>query len=88
MNKAKIFRIATWSAVAVAAGILIGLKGILPNAELQEHVSTGTARVGGPFDLTSQTGEKFNNARLAGKPYLVFFGFTNCPAFARPRSTS
>lgn len=80
MNKIKIFQIATWTAVAVAAGILIGVKGMLPNGELQEHASsTGTARVGGPFELTSHTGEKFDNARLAGKPYLVFFGFTHCP---------
>lgn len=80
MNKIKIFRIATWGAVAAVAGILIGLQGFLPGTEsVREPVSTGTARMGGPFDLTSHKGEKFNNARLAGKPYLVFFGFTNCP---------
>lgn len=24
-------------------------------------------------------GDTFDNARLAGKPYLAFFGFTHCP---------
>ncbi|MFX7768555.1 SCO family protein, partial [Acinetobacter baumannii] len=34
---------------------------------------------GGPFELTSHRGETVDNARLAGKPYLAFFGFTHCP---------
>lgn len=37
------------------------------------------AVIGGPFELTSHTGEIYNNERLAGKPYVVFFGFTHCP---------
>nr|WP_237683929.1 SCO family protein [Pseudaminobacter soli] len=44
-----------------------------------ESVATGTARVGGPFTLTSHKGDAVDNAKLAGKPYLVFFGFTHCP---------
>jgi protein SCO1 len=31
------------------------------------------------FALTDQLGAKFGNAELAGKPSLVFFGFTHCP---------
>lgn len=74
------FRIATWVAIAIVAGIWIGFSGMLPGTgRVQESVSTGTARVGGPFTLTSHQGEVYDNARLAGKPYLVFFGFTHCP---------
>lgn len=80
MNGVKIFRIATWAAIAVVAGIWIGFSGILPGTgQVQEPVSTGAAAIGGPFELTSHQGETFDNARLAGKPYLVFFGFTHCP---------
>lgn len=80
MSGVKIFRIATWVAVAIVAGIWIGFSGILPGTgRVQEPVSTGTAAVGGPFELNSHKGETVDNAKLAGKPYLVFFGFTHCP---------
>ncbi|SMH26136.1 SCO family protein [Mesorhizobium australicum] len=80
MSGVKIFRIATWVAVAIVAGIWIGFSGILPGTgREQEPVSTGTAAIGGQFELTSHKGETVNNAKLASKPYLVFFGFTHCP---------
>jgi len=31
------------------------------------------------FALTDQQGNAFSNAELAGRPSLVFFGFTHCP---------
>ncbi|QNP43589.1 SCO family protein [Sphingomonas daechungensis] len=34
---------------------------------------------GGPFTLTGADGKPFSSARLNGKPYAIFFGFTNCP---------
>ncbi len=76
----KIFRIATWATVAVLAGILIAFSGLLPGTGSAPYTATtGTARVGGPFSLTSHEGGTVDNAKLAGKPYLVFFGFTHCP---------
>lgn len=35
--------------------------------------------IGGPFKLTAHTGQPFDSRSLAGSPYAVFFGFTNCP---------
>lgn len=35
--------------------------------------------IGGPFQLTAQDGQPFTDARLAGKPSLIFFGYTHCP---------
>ena len=36
--------------------------------------------IGAPFTLTGTDGKPFASAqRLAGKPYAMFFGFTNCP---------
>lgn len=80
MNAIKIFRIATWAAIAVLVAVLIGLSGLLPGTgPASQPAATGTARVGGPFSLTSHKGNTVDNAKLAGKPYLVFFGFTHCP---------
>jgi protein SCO1 len=36
------------------------------------------AGVGGAIDLLDQRGERFTLQRLAGKPALLFFGFTRC----------
>lgn len=35
--------------------------------------------VGGPFTLTDGKGRPFGTTQLAGKPYAIFFGYTNCP---------
>lgn len=36
--------------------------------------------IGAPFTLTGTDGKPFNSAKsLAGRPYALFFGFTNCP---------
>jgi protein SCO1/2 len=37
------------------------------------------ASVGGPFSLTDQNGARVTEATYAGKPAMVFFGFTHCP---------
>lgn len=39
------------------------------------------AAIGGPFSLTDQNGRTVTERDLAGKPFLVFFGYTNCPDF-------
>jgi protein SCO1/2 len=41
--------------------------------------STGTALVGGPFTLTSQTGERVSDQSFRGRYMLVAFGYTYCP---------
>lgn len=67
-------------AIAVLGGFLLASSGWLPGARTApEAVSSGTARVGGPFELTSHKGEAVSDRTLAGKPYLAFFGFTHCP---------
>ena len=39
------------------------------------------AAIGGPFSLTDQNGRTFTDQDVKGKPFLVFFGYTNCPDF-------
>jgi protein SCO1/2 len=71
-------RLALWAAVAVAAlgfAVLRFGPGKLPDiANLPL-----AAPIGGAFELTDHTGKRFSSAALAGRPYAVFFGFTQCP---------
>ncbi|MEQ1616149.1 MAG: SCO family protein [Hyphomicrobiaceae bacterium] len=71
-------RIATWIIVAIGltAGGLYFLTQRGP--EIQKAIG-GAARIGGPFQLVSHTGQPFTERDLAGKPYAIFFGFTHCP---------
>jgi protein SCO1/2 len=39
------------------------------------------AAIGGPFRLTDQNGRTVTEQDLKGRPFLVFFGYTNCPDF-------
>jgi protein SCO1/2 len=40
---------------------------------------TTPAAIGGPFQLTDQSGGVVTEASLQGHPTLIFFGFTHCP---------
>lgn len=70
--------IALFSAFASGALILlVAATALLPSAKAP--TGTGTATVGGPFQLVDQTGAPVTEAALKGKPTLIFFGFTHCP---------
>jgi protein SCO1/2 len=67
--------LAIFALLAVAFAILTGLavrSGIL--APRQQ-----TAAVGGPFQMTDQSGRTVDDSVLKGKWSAVFFGFTQCP---------
>src|SRR5512133_1006098 len=38
-----------------------------------------SAAIGGPFQLVDQDGRTVSDRDLKGRPFLVFFGFINCP---------
>ena len=40
---------------------------------------TAPAAIGGPFQLTDQSGQTVTDQNLKGRPTLIFFGFTHCP---------
>ncbi len=40
---------------------------------------TPPALIGGPFQLTDQSGATVTDKSLQGRPSLIFFGFTHCP---------
>ena len=37
------------------------------------------AAIGGPFQLTDQSGQTVTEKNMQGHPTLIFFGFTHCP---------
>ena len=40
---------------------------------------TAPAAIGGPFQLTDQSGQTVTDQDIKGRPSLIFFGFTHCP---------
>jgi protein SCO1/2 len=43
------------------------------------EVTTGTARIGGPFTLIDQNGTKRSSAEFRGRFMLIYFGYSYCP---------
>jgi protein SCO1/2 len=41
--------------------------------------ATAPAAIGGPFQLTDQTGQIVTEKSLVGRPTIIFFGYTHCP---------
>lgn len=65
-------------ALVAAAGIA-GFTAFSLLLERPQPVVTGKALVGGPFELTSHTGERVSDKTFRGKYMLVAFGYTSCP---------
>jgi protein SCO1/2 len=63
---------------AFTASLLIGLLVMLWAMGGVRGV-TAPAAIGGPFQLTDQSGATVTEKDLRGKPSIVFFGFTHCP---------
>lgn len=76
----------------VRAGILLGVILLLAlatahaddaprksPAEIMDILMWNREPVGGPFELTDQTGQLRSNRDFRGKLMLVYFGFTGCP---------
>jgi protein SCO1/2 len=63
---------------AFAGSLVVGLVLVLWLTGGLRHV-TAPAAIGGPFQLTDQTGQTVTEKSMLGRPSLVFFGFTHCP---------
>ena len=79
-------RLLIWGLVALAAvgfaALLLRPASVSPGEASLAPAQPGAPGIalGGPFTLTAADGQPFNSAQaLAGKPYAIFFGFTNCP---------
>jgi protein SCO1 len=63
---------------AFAGSLFVGLALMLWALGGLRTVAAPSA-IGGPFQLTDQTGQTVTDKNLLGKPTLIFFGFTHCP---------
>src|SRR5271163_1368484 len=63
---------------AFSASLLVGLLLMLWALGGLRTV-TAPAAIGGPFQLTDQTGQTVTEKSMQGHPTLIFFGFTHCP---------
>jgi protein SCO1 len=64
-------------------GFALGLAGLsgLVYAVMPGRADLGSPAIGGSFTMIAQDGRVVTSADLAGRPYLVFFGYTHCPDF-------
>jgi protein SCO1/2 len=64
---------------AFLVGLVLCLAVILLVAGRNVNPIAQTAAIGGPFELVDQDGRTITDRDFRGRPFLVFFGFTNCP---------
>ena len=71
-------RLLLWLLVAITfAGVAVLLlvqRLTSPTETTQSQAST----FGGPFTLVASDAKPFSSAKLVGKPYAIYFGFTRC----------
>jgi protein SCO1/2 len=63
---------------AFAGSLVIGLLVMLWALGGARSIATPAA-IGGPFQLTDQSGQAVTDKDMQGRPTLIFFGFTHCP---------
>lgn len=61
------------------AAAVVGFASFAVLSPERAPITTGEARVGGPFSLTTHTGERVSDETFRGKFMLLVFGFTYCP---------
>lgn len=68
--------------IALAAIMLLAAAAIATYALMSAPrgpQSSGEALIGGPFSMVNHKGETVTEKNFAGKPMLLFFGYTWCP---------
>ena len=75
----KQLRILLWVAVALAIAAIAVLV-VIRSAPVHapEAAPAAQASFGGPFTLVGSDGKPFSSAKLLGKAYALYFGFTRC----------
>ena len=79
-SKLRQVRLLLWVLVVLA---VVGIGALLLVQRVTVHPPQAVAPAaqssfGGPFTLVGADGKPFSSAKLLGKPYLMYFGFTRC----------
>jgi protein SCO1 len=83
-RRRKLYYLLTVSATVIA-GVYIGLHYLKPEDQVPakrrmgEVTYVGKAQIGGPWKMTDTNGKTITHKDFAGKYYLIYFGFTQCP---------
>jgi protein SCO1 len=77
MSALRIIPVATVASIA-ALVTAVTLFSLLPPPAKQQAESVP---IGGPFELVDHDGIKVTDKTFAGKPSVIFFGYTSCPDF-------
>jgi protein SCO1/2 len=70
-------RLLLWGIVALALAVAVAIF-LLRSPSGHPSPTTAQSTIGGPFTLVGADGKPFSNAKLAGEPYAIYFGFTRC----------
>lgn len=65
-------------AVLVLGGGWLAWQELRPPVTITAATTSGTAQVGGPFELVDQAGERRRDSDFRGRYMLVFFGYAQC----------
>ena len=78
-SRLKTVRLLLWVIVAL---VLVGIAALVLVQRVTVHppeaAQPAQSSFGGPFTLVGADGQPFSSAKLAGKPYAIYFGFTRC----------
>jgi protein SCO1/2 len=79
-SKLRQVRLLLWVLIALA---IVGVGAVLLIQRVTVHppravVASANSSFGGPFTLVGADGKPFASAKLLGKPYALYFGFTRC----------
>jgi len=78
MTPARLGFVAVLAALVLGGGWLAWQK-LRPPMIIGPTTTSGTVEIGGPFELTDQTGARRSGADYRGRYMLVYFGYTYCP---------
>jgi protein SCO1/2 len=68
-----------WLIAAGAAVVILAILAIALYPVLQRRSGGAASLVGGAFALQGPDGRVVTDADMKGQPFLVYFGYTNCP---------
>lgn len=74
MSRPRLLILAAAAGFAFAAFLILGIGLVVSSRQAGQG-----GAIGGPFSLVDDTGAPVTEATLAGKPSVIYFGYTFCP---------